>query len=171
MSSTLLLNADAQPTSLLPLSIVDWQTAVRYLVLDKVIVMSWHEDWVIRSARWETRVPAVIMLKEYQQTKITIRLSKYNIFLRDRYLCQYCGIKLTDSVASVDHIQPTSKGGKHTWTNLATACKPCNYRKGHSDKMKPIRAPHKPDYWEIAENRKQLGFTFGHPSWAIYLGM
>jgi hypothetical protein len=37
--STLLLNADMQPVSLLPLSTVDWQEAVRYLVLDKVEVL------------------------------------------------------------------------------------------------------------------------------------
>jgi len=78
--TTLVLNADAQPVSILPLSIVDWQESIRYLVLDKVSVMAWYEDWVVRSARWETRVPAVIMLKEYQKPKQHVKLSKRNIF-------------------------------------------------------------------------------------------
>jgi hypothetical protein len=62
--TTLVLNADAQPTSLLPLSVVDWREAIRYLVLDKVSVMAWYDDWIVHSANWSTRVPAVIMLKE-----------------------------------------------------------------------------------------------------------
>ena len=82
MSSTLLLNADMQPVSLLPLSVVEWQEAIRYMVLDKVKVLEWHEDWIVHSARWQTRVPAVIMLNQYQKPKHTMRLSKRNIFLR-----------------------------------------------------------------------------------------
>ena len=61
--STLLLNADMQPVSLLPLSVVDWQEAIRYLVLEQVEVMERHDNWVVHSANWETLVPAVIMLK------------------------------------------------------------------------------------------------------------
>ena len=83
--STLLLNADMQPLSFLPLSTVDWQEAIRYMVLDKATVLEWHNDWIVRSARWETRVPAVIMLRDYQKPKATIRLTKRNIFLRRKY--------------------------------------------------------------------------------------
>jgi 5-methylcytosine-specific restriction endonuclease McrA len=169
--STLLLNADAAPISLLPLSIVDWQEAIRYLVLDKVEVMAWHDDWIVHSANWETRVPAVIMLKEYQKPKSTMRLSKRNIFLRDQYTCQYCGTEVTDATATLDHVHPVSQGGKTTWENSATACKPCNYRKAASTKMKPKNTPHKPHYWELVEKRKKRGFHLQHPSWADYLGV
>ena len=165
----MVLNADAQPVSLLPLSIVDWQEAIRYLVLDKVTVMSWHEDWIVRSARWETRVPAVIMLKEYQKPKHHVRLTKKSIFLRDRYECQYCGEKTTDSEATLDHVIPQSLGGKSTWLNLSTACKPCNYRKANHTKMKPKKAPYKPSYWELVDSRRQRGFQIDHPSWEQFL--
>ena len=169
--STLLLNADAQPVSLLPLSIVNWQEAIRYMVLDKVDVMSWYDDWIVRSARWETRVPAIIMLREYQKPKTTSRLSKRNVFLRDLYICQYCGTNVTDSTATLEHVHPVSQGGKTIWTNLSTACKPCNYKKGaHVGKMKPAKVPHKPDFWELAEKRRQMGWNYQHPSWADYLG-
>jgi len=168
--TTLVLNADAQPATLLPLSIVDWQEAIRYLVLDKVSVMSWYDDWIVRSARWETRVPAVIMLKEYQKPKQTVRLAKRNIFLRDQYACQFCGTEVTDQSATLDHVQPVSQGGKSTWANLTTACKPCNYRKANHTKMKPVRMPYKPDFWELVEKRRQRGFHLAHPSWADYLG-
>ncbi len=169
--STLLLNADMQPVSLLPLSIVDWQESIRYLVLNKVEVLEWHDDWVVHSANWQTRVPAVVMLHDYQKPKSTMRLSKRNIFLRDEYLCQYCGTHVTDQSATLDHVLPVSKGGKTTWENSATACKPCNYRKAASTKMKPIRAPYKPHFWDLVEKRRKRGFHLAHPSWAVYLGV
>lgn len=168
--STLVLNADAQPTSLLPLSVVDWQEAIRYLVLDKVTVMSWYDDWIVRSANWSTHVPAVIMLKEYQRPKNTARLSKRNVFLRDLYVCQYCGVTCKGTEATLDHVVPASMGGKSSWTNLTTACKPCNYKKSNQTRMKPSRPAYKPDFWELAEKRKIIGFNYEHPSWADYLG-
>jgi 5-methylcytosine-specific restriction endonuclease McrA len=168
--STLLLNADMQPICLLPLSTVEWQEAIRYLVLDKVDVVAWHEDWIIRSARWETRVPAVIMLKAYQKPKQTMRMSKRNVFLRDEYHCQYCGSEVHEPHATLDHVIPQSLGGKTTWENSVTACKPCNYRKGASTKIKPKRQPHKPHFWELADKRRRRGYHMAHPSWADFLG-
>ena len=168
--TTLVLNADAQPVCLLPLSTVDWQEAIRYLVLDKVTVMSWYEDWIVHSANWETRVPAVIMLREYQKPKNTVRLNKRNLFLRDSYTCQYCNGLVDDSTATLDHVHPISQGGKSNWLNLSTACKPCNYMKGAKTKMKPKKMPYKPDYWELAEKRKQRGYHISHPSWEYFLG-
>lgn len=170
MSSTLILNADFQPVSLLPISTIEWQEAIRYMVLDKVEVLVWHEDWVVHSARWNTRVPAIVALKEYQRPKSQMRLSKKNVFLRDEYVCQYCETKVNDSTATLDHVIPTSKGGKTTWENCTTACKPCNYRKANHTKMKPKTQPYKPDFWELAEKRRQMGFKYDHPSWADYLG-
>ena len=74
------------------------------MVLDKCTVLEWYDDWIVRSARWETRVPAVLMLKEYQRPKHTMRLSKRNIFLRDSFTCQYCDISVTESTATLDHV-------------------------------------------------------------------
>lgn len=159
-----------QPISLLPLSVVDWQEAIRYMVLDKVEVLEWHNEWIVRSARWETRVPAVMMLKEYQKPKHTMRLSKRNIFLRDEYLCQYCGIEVTESTATLDHVHPVSLGGRTTWENSTTACKTCNYKKAnHIGKMKPKRTPYKPHFWDLVEKRKRKGYHLQHQSWQEYL--
>ena len=171
MSSTLLLNADMQPVSLLPLSVVEWQEAIRYMVLDKVKVLEWHEDWIVHSARWQTRVPAVIMLNQYQKPKHTMRLSKRNIFLRDAYTCQYCSATVTEVTATLDHVLPVSKGGKTTWENSATACKSCNYKKAaHVGKMKPKITPYKPTFWDLVGKRRDRGYHFHHPSWSNYLG-
>jgi 5-methylcytosine-specific restriction endonuclease McrA len=171
MSDTLILNADAQPVSLLPLSTVNWQEAIRYMVLEKARVLEWHEDWIVHSANWETRVPAILILNDYYKKKPIVRLTKRNVFLRDRYICQYCGITCKDDNATLDHVHPVSQGGKSSWLNLTTACKPCNYRKGANTKLKPKSMPYKPDYYELAEKRRDKGFHLGHPSWADYLGM
>jgi 5-methylcytosine-specific restriction endonuclease McrA len=170
--STLLLNADMQPLGLLPLSIIDWQESIRYLYQDKVEVLAWYEDWIVRADRWSTHVPAVVMLREYQKPKHTIRLSKRNIFLRDRYVCQYCKVQVTEQLATLDHVHPISKGGGNTWENLTTACKPCNYNKGaHIGKMRPHQVPYRPHFWDLAEKRRQHGYDILHPSWQIYLGL
>ena len=117
------------------------------MVLDKCTVLEWYDDWIVRSARWETRVPAVLMLKEYQRPKHTMRLSKRNIFLRDSFTCQYCDIAVTEATATLDHVLPVSKGGKTTWENSTTACRSCNYRKAaHVGKMKPKLTPYKPHF-------------------------
>jgi 5-methylcytosine-specific restriction endonuclease McrA len=170
MSDCLLLNSDASPVTMLPLSVIPWQDAIRYMVLEKATVLEWHEDWIVRSARWETPVPAVIILKEYYKKKGTIRFSKMNVFLRDGFACQYCGVAVNRRTATLDHVLPTSHGGKSVWENCTTACSKCNSTKGNNKKIRPVTAPHKPTYWELVEKRKRLQFDLKHPRWADYLG-
>lgn len=166
----LLLNTDGSPVSMLPLSTVSWQEAIRFMVLDKVSVLDWHENWTVRSANWETRVPAVIMLKEYQKKKGYVRYSKMNVFLRDEFKCQYCGVEVSRRTATLDHVLPISHGGKSTWENSTTACMPCNSGKGNNKHHVPKHKPHKPTYWELVEKRKKLAWDLQHPSWAQFLG-
>lgn len=155
---------------MLPLSTVSWQEAIRFMVLDKVSVLDWHENWTVRSANWETRVPAVIMLKEYQKKKGYVRYSKMNVFLRDEFKCQYCGVEVSRRTATLDHVLPISHGGKSTWENSTTACMPCNSGKGNNKHHVPKHKPHKPTYWELVEKRKKLAWDLQHPSWAQFLG-
>ena len=167
--STLLLNADASPVSMLPLSTLCWEDAIKYLVSDKAVVLDWHEDWIVRSARWSTRVPAVMILKEYQKKKASVRFSKQNIFLRDGYVCQYCEAEVTRKNATLDHVLPTSHGGKTIWENCTTACSDCNARKGNNKKITPKIKPWKPNYFQLVEKRKHMKWEIAHPSWANYL--
>jgi 5-methylcytosine-specific restriction endonuclease McrA len=167
----LVLNADGNPVSLLPLSTIVWEEAIRYMVLDKANVLEWHNDWVVRSERWSTAVPAVIMLKDYMKPKSTIRLTKKNVFMRDSWVCQYCSKSLQEKECTLDHVVPSSKGGKTTWENAVTACKDCNYTKGDQQKgWIPKKVPKKPSYFELIERRRQRPFNIRHPSWAQYLG-
>jgi len=167
--STLILNADASPISVLPLSTIGWEEAIRYLVTDKAVVLEWYDDWVVHSEHWETKVPAVMILKEYQKKKSGIRFSKQNVFLRDEYTCQYCGTDVERKQATLDHVLPVSHGGKTTFENTTTACAPCNANKGNNKKIKPKVTPHRPTYWELVDKRKKQRFDLRHPSWEQYL--
>lgn len=169
MGHTLLLNADAQPVSYLPLSAIKWKEAITYLWLDKVTVLEWYDDWMVHSASWETKVPAVIMLKEMQRRRRRPRFSKANLFIRDLYTCQYCNTPYTKNNLTLDHVLPLSKGGRTKWENIVAACGPCNTRKGNKTHMKPIHIPYAPDYYELVDKRKRLDMQIAHPSWNSYI--
>lgn len=169
MADTLVLNADGSPVSIIPLSVCDWQESIRYMVLDKANVLAWHENWIVRSATWETPVPSIIMLKDYMKPKAAVRFSKGNVFLRDLYTCQYCNVTLTKKDCTLDHVHPISLGGKSVWDNSVTACGPCNARKSNSTKTKPRIKPYKPSYYELVNKRKTLPFQVRDPAWLEYL--
>lgn len=166
---TLILNSDATPISLLPLSIISWEEAIRYLVAEKATPLEWYEDWIVRSERWSTQVPAVMMLKEYQKKKHTIRFSKQNVFLRDEYRCTYCGTEVNRKTATLDHVLPQSHGGRSDFLNCTTACSSCNSKKGNNKDITPMVKPWKPTYWSLIDKRRKLGWDMPHPSWATYL--
>jgi 5-methylcytosine-specific restriction endonuclease McrA len=169
MADTLLLNSDAQPVSWLPLSTLTWQDAIKYMVLDKARVLEYHDDWIVHSATWETPVPSIMMLTEYMKPKTGVRFSKSNVFLRDSYKCAYCGDQLEKRGCTLDHVLPSSHGGKTTFENTVTSCGPCNANKGNDKRIKPKFKPHKPDYWELVNRRKQMEFHVRDPRWNDYI--
>ena len=169
MADTLVLNADGQPISLLPPSTINWKEAVTYIWLDKVTVLDWYDDWIVSSANWETRVPAVIMLKEMYRRRRNPCLSIYNLHIRDMFHCQYCLSTFSKQQLTLDHVHPISLGGKTSWENIVSACGPCNTRKSNKTIMKPKSVPYRPDYYELANKRKQLDFEIKHPSWSSFL--
>lgn len=74
------------------------------------------------------------------------------LFARDNYTCLYCGNHFKSSQLTLDHIVPSSRGGKKTWTNSASACKRCNVVKGartpEEAHMELIAVPFKPNMYE-----------------------
>jgi 5-methylcytosine-specific restriction endonuclease McrA len=114
-------------------------------------------------------VPAILILNEYMKPKSSVRYSKQNVFLRDLYKCQYCGTDVNKRTATLDHVLPTSHGGKTTYENTVTACGHCNSNKGNNKKIVPKKAPQRPNYWELVEKRKRFPFDVRHAEWEAYL--
>jgi len=166
---TLVLNADAQPVSVVPLSTVNWQDAIRIIYLDRATVLGEYNRWVVRSPSVQMRMPSVIMLKNYQQHNGKVEFSRYNIILRDNYKCLYCGEKFEFNQLTYDHVIPRRDGGKTEWKNIVSACAPCNQEKAHHHKMKPKRQPHIPTYWELAGIIKTMPITVPHQTWKEFM--
>ncbi len=73
--------------------------------------------------------PSVIRLMHLiKRPRPRVKLTRKEIFIRDDYTCQYCGLRGTK--LTIDHVVPRSRGGLHMWDNVVTACQPCNHRKG-----------------------------------------
>ncbi len=168
-NTTLVLNADANPISIVPLSTIHWQDAVRILVLGRASAIENYDKWVIRSPTVQLRMPSVIMLKEFQRHNGKIEFSRYNVILRDSYTCQYCGEKFDFNELTFDHVIPRKDGGKTNWENIVSACYRCNQEKAHHHHMKPIMKPYRPNYWQLANNRKKFPITVSSSAWVQYL--
>ena len=122
----LVLNADFRPLSYYPLSLWSWQDTIKAVFLDRVNIVSEY-DRLVRSPSFEMKVPSVVSLKTYVRPAIYPAFTRFNVFLRDKFSCQYCG---SDEDLTFDHLVPRSKGGHTTWENVVTACAPCNLKKG-----------------------------------------
>ena len=59
----------------------------------------------------------------------TIYADRSILYSRDHHICAYCVEEFKDNALTIDHVLPRSRGGKNTWVNTVTACKPCNVRK------------------------------------------
>ena len=122
----LVLNADFRPLSYYPLSLWSWQETVKAVFLDRVNIVSEYDRFV-RSPTLEMRLPSVVSLKTYVRPALYPAFTRFNVFLRDRFTCQYCGDR---SDLTFDHLIPRSRGGLTRWDNVVTACAPCNLAKG-----------------------------------------
>ena len=169
MNHTLVLNADANPMSVVPLSTIIWQKAICVVVKERATVLEEYDKWVIRSPSISIKMPSIIMLKDYQELDGSIEFSRRNVYLRDNYTCMYCGQKFKYDDLTFDHMIPRRDGGKTKFDNIVTSCVKCNQEKGHEYHKKPMRLPYYPSYWELAGNRKKIPITVPHEIWKDYL--
>jgi 5-methylcytosine-specific restriction endonuclease McrA len=142
-SRVLVLNQDFSP-----LMVCSVQRAFVLVYLNKSEMILPANGHRLHSVTQSFPMPSVIRLNRYVKAPYKgVSLTRQNIFKRDGFECQYCGTKKD---LTLDHIIPSSKGGPHTWTNLVTACKSCNAKKGDytpGEVGMPLRKrPHKPSY-------------------------
>src|SRR6266851_4487931 len=101
----LVLNADFRPLSYFPLSVMPWQVAVAAVVKDTVAVVAHYDKWV-RSPSTRIQLPSVVALRAYLPVPTRVAFTRFNVFLRDRFRCQYCGGKLAAKDLTFEHVIP-----------------------------------------------------------------
>ena len=143
----LVLNADFRPLSYYPLSLWSWQDTIKAVFMDRVNIVEEY-DRVVHSPNMNMRLPSVVSLKTYVKPSRHPAFTRFNVFLRDRFQCQYCG---SPDQLTFDHVVPRRLGGRTTWENVAAACAPCNMRKGGRTpaqaQMHLIQQPIRPTSW------------------------
>ena len=167
-----MLNADFRPLSYFPLSLWCWQDAVKAVFMNRVNIVSEY-DRAVHSPSIEMKLPSVISLKEYVPAARKVPFTRFNVFLRDLFTCQYCGENLPSQRLTFDHIVPRSRGGHTTWNNVVAACSPCNLRKGNltpnEAKMWPSQMPFQPTVQHLHRNGRLFPPNYLHESWLDYL--
>jgi len=164
----LLLNADFQPMSYYPLSLLSWQHAVKGVLGGDYSVVAEY-DRVVRSPSTRIALPSVVALRSFQRAPRRVAFTRFNLFLRDRFTCQYCGVPHVAKDLTFEHVVPRSRGGPTSWHNIVAACSPCNLKKGDRTDMKPVRAPREPDWWELQSAARRFPPNHLHETWLDYL--
>lgn len=125
----------------------DWEDWTR-LVPD-------HDEPAIHAVRQRIRIPEVVTLTDFgDMPTAKVTFSRRNVFKRDKFTCQYCGVQPGSEELTLDHVVPRAQGGQSLWTNCVLACLECNGRKadrtpeqaGMKLKTKPVRPGWKPIY-------------------------
>ena len=165
----LVLNADYRPLSYYPLSLWPWQDAVKAVFLDRVDILAEY-DHVVRSQRTVIRIPSVVVLREYVRPRKRAAFTRFNLFLRDEFTCQYCGSRHD---LTFDHVVPRAHGGVTSWENVVAACAPCNLRKGSKSLRNSGLRLRRPALEPGSEELRNIGRRFPpnhlHDSWLDYL--
>lgn len=170
-AAVLLLNASYEPLSVIP------KRRAMSLLLRGRVDPATDEKIAVHGTSTSFEIPSVIRLRRYINVpRRGARWSRMGVLRRDDFTCIYCGTKVGDTQRNltlnrhdftIDHIIPTSRGGKNTWGNTACACPACNHRKGN-------RTPHEagmPMRWEPKIPRVDYLVASGEvpEAWKVYL--
>lgn len=165
--SVLVLNASYEA-----INICNVKRAMKMLVKG-VACAEKESDMEMHSPSVTFRIPSVIRLLRYVRIPHqAVKFSRRNVLLRDQYTCQYCGKKFPAAILTLDHIEPSSRGGATSWENMVTACRKCNVAKGNRTPQearmpslrKRYKAPHIVHFLHLT---KYSATT--HQAWQEYL--
>lgn len=144
MNDTLVMNRNFYA-----IHIVGWQRAISLLyqghaeAVDENLQTHSFEDWkdisaqmrnhpggFISTVSFRIAIPEVVRLTKYDRLpRAEVKFTRRNIYQHYQYRCCYCGHQFKTSDLNLDHVIPKSQGGPTDWTNIVTACIPCNTRK------------------------------------------
>jgi len=169
----LLLNADYTPLRF----ISDVEAVIHFYKGTAEVVYGldgkpavWNGEF-FRSPSTAIEVPATMrLINRINKKWKPPRFRKRVLFNRDNWRCQYCGTKLTAATVELEHVMPSSRGGKTTWHNCVAACHACNKRKANKTPdeagMPLARKPSAPSathFWDAMKS------SHWHDSWESYI--
>ena len=166
----LILRLDISGT---PVTWIPWQDAVSLYCRDMVGWTAGDETFTffggtsrLSGLRSSISINSIIAIKRSRSHKHIYRnvppLTNRELFQRDARICMYCGAHPRDNKLTRDHVVPISRGGRDRWSNVVTACRSCNTRKGNRTpeeaKMPLLAVPYVPNWAEYLalSNRKIL---------------
>ena len=124
----------------------------------------------VKTVRLRIPIPEVIVLTAYNGVPTQkVNFTRRNLFKRDKNTCQYCGVQPGTAELTIDHVTPSSRGGKSTWENCVLACVECNRRKAdrtlRQSGMRLRSTPNEPAW------KPRLGIPVGRvrQSWAKFV--
>lgn len=130
-----------------PLKIIGWMRAMTMVFSGKAEVVEESEN-VVRSTNAAWKMPSVIRQLAKFRRKGKVQFNRINIYMRDRWTCQYCKEKKPTKELTFDHVIPRAQGGRTVWDNIVTACRACNHYKEDKTpeqaKMKLMKKPEEP---------------------------
>ncbi len=157
-----------------PINVCTVRRAVVLLGKAKAELLENHRG-LIRTVDRTIEAPSIIRLVYMVKRPFLPRkLSKKEVFLRDRFTCQYCGKKSQD--LTLDHVVPRRQHGPHSWDNVVAACTRCNLKKAGRTpaeaNMKLARPPKAPDPnpYMVLQNRTILEEWQPYLPWEIANG-
>ena len=157
----------------MPVTWMSWQDAVNLYCRGMVAWTAGNHEFTFHGGisrlsgrRSTVDVNSIIAVKRSNAHKHVQRtippLTNRELFLRDAHLCMYCGGEFREYDLTRDHVVPLSKGGRDRWSNVVTACKQCNTRKGNRtpelSNMPLLAVPYVPNWAEFLalSNRRIL---------------
>ena len=120
-------------------------------------------DDVIRTPAVALKIPRVVVLQAYDRIpRVHVRFSRQNIYLRDRFTCQYCTKRFPRQQLNLDHVVPRSQGGRTTWENIVCSCMKCNLKKGGRTpaeaNMTLLKVPKRPSWSSLTPSMGKVPY-------------
>ena len=187
---TLVLNRHWQPVNVATVAralLMLWNQTVRVVDPADYQLYDWH-DWAdlepdagepaIVAVRGRIRLPEVVVLNRFDRVpSADVSFSRRNVFKRDRYTCQYCGVQPGTHELSIDHVVPRGQGGISSWTNCVLACIECNKVKANRTpqqagmrlRRKPVQPAWRPFYSEHATRIESWAKFVSEAYWTVDL--
>ncbi len=155
-----------------PVKWIDWQEAACLYARERVAWTAGTHTFALRGGirradgeRSCLEINSIIAVRgEFRrQLSLVPPLNNTELFLRDQLLCLYCGKTHRTKELTRDHVIPLSRGGIDCWSNVVTACRRCNARKGNRTPeeagMPLLAVPYIPNLAEylLLKNHRILG--------------